>query len=87
MAKAFLAGPTGAIRKRVVPQLLESGYEVFGAAELKTAGVTPIVVDVFDALALSSNDCGLPGNRQQECPIDVARSRGSGAHPTQGDRK
>ena len=60
MAKVFLAGATGAIGKRLVPQLLDSDYEVFGttrserkAAELKTAGVTPIVVDVFDAPALS----------------------------------
>ena len=60
MAKVFLAGATGAIGKRLVPQLLEVGHEVFGttrsgrkAAELEAAGVTPIVVDVFDALALS----------------------------------
>ena len=60
MAKVFLAGATGAIGKRLVPQLLDTGYEVFGttrserkAAALRTAGVTPIVVDVFDALALS----------------------------------
>jgi nucleoside-diphosphate-sugar epimerase len=43
-----------------VPQLLDAGCEIFGTtrserkvAELKTAGVTPIVVDVFDAPALS----------------------------------
>ena len=60
MAKVFLAGATGAVGKRLVPQLLDAGCEVFGttrserkAAELKTAGVTPIVVDVFDAPALS----------------------------------
>jgi len=60
VAKIFLAGATGAIGKRLVPQLLEAGHEVFGTtrserkvAELKTAGVTPIIVDVFDAPALS----------------------------------
>jgi nucleoside-diphosphate-sugar epimerase len=60
MAKVFLAGATGAIGKRLVPQLLDAGCEVFGTtrserkvAALKTAGVTPIVVDVFDAPALS----------------------------------
>ena len=60
MAKVFLAGATGAIGKRLVPQLLDAGCEVFGTtrsdrkvAELKAAGVTPIVVDVFDAPALS----------------------------------
>ena len=60
MAKVFLAGATGAIGKRLVPQLLDAGCEVFGTtrseskvAELKAAGVTPIVVDVFDAPSLS----------------------------------
>jgi nucleoside-diphosphate-sugar epimerase len=58
-AKVLLAGATGAIGKRLVPQLLNAGCEVFGttrsrrkAAELEAAGVTPIVVDVYDALAL-----------------------------------
>ena len=60
MAKVFLAGATGAIGKRLVPQLLDAGCEVFGTTrspkkvdELKTAGVTPIVVDVFDAPGLT----------------------------------
>ena len=60
MTKVFLAGATGAIGKRLMPQLLDAGCEVFGTtrsgrkvAELEAAGVTPIVVDVFDALALS----------------------------------
>ena len=73
MTKLFLAGATGAIGKRLVPQLLDAGYEVFGTtrserkvAELTTAGVTPIVVDVFDAPALSrAMSCGLPGNRHK----------------------
>jgi nucleoside-diphosphate-sugar epimerase len=60
VAKVFLAGATGSIGKRLVPQLLEAGHEVFGTTrserkvtELKTAGVIPIVVDAFDAPALS----------------------------------
>jgi len=60
VTKVFLAGATGAIGKRLVPQLLEAGCQVFGTTrserkldELNTAGVTPIVVDVFDATALS----------------------------------
>ena len=60
MTKIFLAGATGAIGKRLVPQLLEAGYEVFGttrsekkAGDLKAAGVAPLIVDVFDAPALS----------------------------------
>ncbi|MGB7857598.1 MAG: NAD-dependent epimerase/dehydratase family protein, partial [Pseudolabrys sp.] len=58
--KVFLAGATGAIGNRLVPLLLDAGYEVFGttrsgskAAGLQAAGATPIVVDVFDAPALS----------------------------------
>ena len=58
--KIFLAGATGAIGRRLGPLLIDSGYEVFGttrsegkAAELQLAAVTPIVVDVFDAAALS----------------------------------
>jgi len=60
MKKVFLAGATGAIGKRLVPMLLDAGYKVFGTtrshgkgSELRAAGVTPIVVNVFDAPALS----------------------------------
>ncbi len=58
--KVFLAGATGAIGSRLGPLLANTGYEVFGttrsetkAAELEAAGVKPIVIDVFDAPALS----------------------------------
>ena len=58
--KVFLAGATGAIGTRLVPLLLDAGYEVFGttrseskAVGLQAAGATPIVVDVFDAPELS----------------------------------
>jgi nucleoside-diphosphate-sugar epimerase len=60
VAKIFLAGATGAIGKRLVPQLLDAGHEVYGTtrsdrkvAELRTAGVIPIIADVYDAPALS----------------------------------
>jgi nucleoside-diphosphate-sugar epimerase len=56
----FLAGATGAMGKRLVPLLLDAGYRVFGttrspqkAAQLAAEGAVPIVVDVFDAAALS----------------------------------
>ncbi len=55
----FLAGATGAIGRRLVPQLLGAGYAVFGttrsadkARDLGASGVHPVVVDVFDADAL-----------------------------------
>ena len=58
--KIFLAGATGAIGSRLMSLLLDAGYEVFGttrsktkAAALQALGVTPVVVDVFDAPALS----------------------------------
>ncbi len=58
--KVFLAGATGAIGKQLVPLLCNAGYEVFGmtrseskAAELRAANATPIVLDVFDAPALT----------------------------------
>ena len=58
--KIFLAGAAGAIGKRLVPLLLEAGHDVVGTTRsehkceaLRTAGVEPVMVDVFDAPALS----------------------------------
>jgi nucleoside-diphosphate-sugar epimerase len=58
--RVFLAGATGAIGKRLIPLLLQSGSVVFGttrsaarADELRRRGIAPIVVDVFDAPALT----------------------------------
>lgn len=55
----FLVGATGAIGRRLVPQLLDAGYDVFGttrssdkARDLDAAGVHAVVVDVFDRDAL-----------------------------------
>jgi NAD dependent epimerase/dehydratase family len=57
--KVFLAGATGAIGRRLVPLLLQGGYEVFGttrsaakASDLSAASVEPLVLDVFDLNAL-----------------------------------
>jgi len=57
--KIFVAVAAGAIGTALVPLLTEAGYEVYGstrradrARALETQGVTPIVVDVFDAAAL-----------------------------------
>lgn len=58
--KIFLAGASGAIGRRLVPLLLADGHEVIGmtrsadaARDLKAAGVTPAVADVYDADALT----------------------------------
>lgn len=57
--RVFVAGASGAIGTALVPLLIAAGYTVFGstrrverAKKLEDAGVTPVVVDVFDALAL-----------------------------------
>lgn len=58
--KVFLAGAAGAIGKRLVPLLLQRGWQVVGttrstdkAKALASAGAQPVVVDVFDAQALA----------------------------------
>jgi nucleoside-diphosphate-sugar epimerase len=58
--RIFLAGASGVIGTRLVPLLNDAGHTVFGttrredrAAFLKETGVTPVVVDVFDAAALT----------------------------------
>jgi len=57
--KIFLAGATGAIGKRLVPLLIESGFQVIGttrtqsrAEGLRAAGAEPIVVNAFDRASL-----------------------------------
>lgn len=58
--RVFLAGATGAIGRTLGPLLLHAGYAVWGttrwtkkAEALRAAGITPVVVDVFDRAALS----------------------------------
>ncbi|WP_256751514.1 NAD(P)-dependent oxidoreductase [Mesorhizobium sp. Mes31] len=58
--RIFLAGASGAIGQRLIPQLLAAGHHVTGttrnadkAVMLRALGVEPAVVDVFDAEALS----------------------------------
>jgi len=62
--RIFLAGAAGAIGRRLVPLLLRAGHEVTGttrsdakANELAQAGVTPVVLDVFDAEQVSAAMC------------------------------
>jgi len=58
--RIFLAGATGVIGRRLVPLLRMAGHHVVGmtrsaakADALRAADVEPVVVDVFDAPALS----------------------------------
>src|SRR5215471_17861581 len=62
--KIFLAGAAGAVGRRLVPLLLDAGHHVVGttrsttrAHALRIAGVEPVIVDVFDASALSRVVC------------------------------
>jgi len=59
--KIFLAGATGAIGRQLVPLLINARHCVVGTTRsntkadgLRAAGVEPVVVDVFDAPALSA---------------------------------
>src|SRR5262249_32762172 len=59
--KIFLAGAVGAVGRRLRPLLLTARHSVIGptrsttkADGLRAAGVEPVVVDVFDAQALSA---------------------------------
>lgn len=54
--RIFLAGASGAIGRRLIPQLLGAGHQVTAttrqaakAKELRALGADPVVVDVFDA--------------------------------------
>jgi nucleoside-diphosphate-sugar epimerase len=59
--KVFLAGATGAIGRRLVPQLVEAGHEVTAMTRSKEKlgmlydlGAEPVLCDVFDAGRLGS---------------------------------
>jgi 2-alkyl-3-oxoalkanoate reductase len=57
--RVFVAGATGAIGARLVPQLMERGHEVIGTSRspqkaglLRAQGAQPVVLDVLDARAV-----------------------------------
>ena len=59
--KVFVAGASGAIGRPLVRQLVAAGHEVTGmtrreerAEEIRAAGATAVVCDVFDAAALET---------------------------------
>lgn len=58
--RIFLAGATGAIGRRRLPLLRKTGHHVVGMTRsrakgdaLRAAGIEAVIVDVFDAPALS----------------------------------
>ena len=57
--RVFLAGASGAIGTRLVPELLDPGHEVIGthtspagAERLQALGATPVALDLLDARAV-----------------------------------
>jgi uncharacterized protein YbjT (DUF2867 family) len=59
--RIFLAGASGAIGRRLTPLLHNAGHYVCGSTRskanadaLRSLGADPVVVDVFDAPALSA---------------------------------
>src|SRR6476646_9352636 len=55
--RVFIAGASGTLGRRLVPQLVERGHHVTGttrsrADELRALGAEPVVVDPLDAEAL-----------------------------------
>ena len=57
--RVFVTGASGAIGRRLVPQLIDAGHEVIGthnapasAAVLRTLGAKPVLVDLLDATAV-----------------------------------
>ena len=57
--RIFLAGASGAIGRRLAPRLVANGWQVFGSTRskekeitLRSMGVEPIVVDVYDSAAV-----------------------------------
>jgi nucleoside-diphosphate-sugar epimerase len=57
--RVFLAGASGALGSRLVPQLIDAGHEVYGthhspasAERVRALGATPVALDVVDARAV-----------------------------------
>ena len=57
--RIFVAGASGALGSRLVPQLIDAGHDVIGthnspsnAELLRTLGAKPVMVDLLDAYAV-----------------------------------
>lgn len=57
--RVFVAGATGAVGKRLIPQLITHGHQVFGTTSraenvdaLRALGATPVIMDGLDAAAV-----------------------------------
>ena len=85
--KVFVAGASGAMGRPLVRQLVAAGHEVTGmtrreerAAEIRGAGASAVICDVFDAAALES--AVVEGRaRGRRPPADLAAAAGSTTKP------
>ncbi|NUT77266.1 NAD(P)-dependent oxidoreductase [Pseudomonas sp. C1C7] len=82
----FVAGATGVIGSVLVKLLLQAGYRVYGstrreeqAQRLRSLGVSPVVVDVFDAQALEAQLLRI----KPDCVVHQLTDLPRGLDPTQ----
>ena len=90
--KVFVAGATGALGMRLIPQLVARGHEVIGMTQtpskqdlLRALGARPVVADALDAEAVArAAGAQVQRPRLDRMPVvpgqlDVQRDQGSGA--------
>lgn len=82
----FVAGATGVIGSVLVKLLVQAGYRVYGstrreeqAQRLRSLGVSPVVVDVFDAQALEAQLLRI----KPDCAVHQLTDLPRGLDPTQ----
>ncbi|MBZ9781904.1 NAD(P)-dependent oxidoreductase [Pseudomonas sp. REP124] len=82
----FVAGATGVIGSVLVKLLVQAGYRVYGstrreeqAQRLRSLGVSPVVVDVFDAQALEAQLLRI----KPDCVVHQLTDLPRGLDPTQ----
>jgi nucleoside-diphosphate-sugar epimerase len=86
--RIFLAGATGVIGQRLIALLRDAKHEVAGTTRtdakvpmLRTLGVTPVVVDVFDADALSRAVAAARPDLVMHQLTDLSSAPGTSGYP------
>lgn len=81
--RVFVAGASGALGSRLVPQLIDAGHEVIGthnspasAQLLQELGAEPVRLDLLDARRAQ-------GGARQQAGRDRASGNGAGGHQVQ----
>ena len=76
--RVFVAGASGALGSRLVPQLISAGHEVLGAhnspataERLRQLGAKPVAVDLLDAHAVGN--AALDSQAEAIVHLDAAR--------------